>query len=344
MVHEAGLGGWVAAERASAQPPRTPCSVRDVYGIVGTTQDRVFRIERAVGEGGFSVIYRALHTGFDAPVALKCLRLPEAAPIDQRTIVQTFREEAQLLFRLSCSVPEVVRPLHVGTLAVPGKVVPYLALEWLEGQSFDAILAARTAHGQAPMGIVKLVKLLTPVARALAKAHRFPCPTGRVAVVHCDVKPENIVVCETPGECSVRLVDFGIAAVVSCARNAVRGTRVAPYAFTPPYGAPEQWVPARFGDAGPHTDVWGLAMTMVEALAGRRPVDGPIEQMRQRVLDPNVRPTPRTLGVTVSSEIGPRSWPMATRRWRSARRVRVLTVPSGQPSRSAISLWDRSSW
>jgi serine/threonine-protein kinase len=281
----------------------TSRAASDVYGIVGTTQDGAFYIERPVGEGGFSIVYKALHTGFDAPVALKCLRVHDATPAEQHALLRAFREEAQLLFRLSSSVPEVVRPLHVGTLALRDQVVPYLALEWLHGEPLDSILAARAARGQAPMSVNKLVKLLTPVARALSRAHRFPCPTGRIAVIHRDIKPENIVVCETPGETSVRLLDFGIATVMSRARGAMRGSRSTTYAFTPPYGAPEQWSPARFGEAGPYTDVWGLAITMVEALSGRRPIDGPADRMRALVLDPHIRPTPRMLGVTVSTEI-----------------------------------------
>ena len=277
--------------------------VRDHHRIVGTTQDRVFFIERAVGEGGFSIVYKALHTGFDAPVALKCLRVQDATRFEHAAMLRAFRDEAKLLFRISAAVPEVVRPLHLGTLDVPGTTIPYLALEWLDGQPLDEILAARAAHGRAPMGIIKVIKLLTPVARALSRAHRLPCPTGRVAVVHRDIKPENIIVCESPGECSVRLLDFGIAAVVERARGAAAGRTTGAHAFTPPYAAPEQWLPGRFGEPGPHTDVWGLALTMVEVLAGRRPIDGPIERMRALALDRYTRPTPRQLGVTVGSDV-----------------------------------------
>src|SRR6188474_68424 len=101
---------------------------RDAFRIVGTTQGGSFHVERVVAEGGFSVVYRALHGAFRAPVALKCLRVPDDLPHDQReAYFERFREEAELLFRLSARIPEVVRPLHVDTLTLrDGGFAPFL--------------------------------------------------------------------------------------------------------------------------------------------------------------------------------------------------------------------------
>ena len=49
----------------------------DVFGIVGTTLAAAFQVEAVVAEGGFAVVYRAYHAGFRAPVALKCLKIPQ---------------------------------------------------------------------------------------------------------------------------------------------------------------------------------------------------------------------------------------------------------------------------
>ena len=52
--------------------------VEDVFGLIGTVQAGTFRVEQAVAEGGFGVVYRAHHTAFRAPVALKCLKVPRS--------------------------------------------------------------------------------------------------------------------------------------------------------------------------------------------------------------------------------------------------------------------------
>src|SRR5512147_2364907 len=92
-------------------------ATEDVFGIVGTTQAGNFHVEEAVAQGGFGVVYRAQHGGFRAPVALKCLKIPEELSQAQREVfLGKFREEAELLFRLSAAIPEVVRPLHVDVL------------------------------------------------------------------------------------------------------------------------------------------------------------------------------------------------------------------------------------
>ncbi|HVY49708.1 MAG TPA: protein kinase [Minicystis sp.] len=285
--------------------------VEDVFHIVGTTQGGSFHVERVVAEGGFSVVYRALHGAFRAPVALKCLKVPSDLTLAQReSYLERFREEAELLFRLSARIPEVVRPLHVDVIASKdGRFVPFLALEWLEGQSLADIITSRAAAGGAPMGLVKLVKLLSPVARALARAHRFPGPTGRVAIVHCDLKPENVFITRVDGREQARILDYGIAmAMRSAGRKATSPARpsdyVEPAFFTPGYAAPEQWSPRRFGATGPRTDVWGLALTLVEALTGTSPLGETSEsKMKQAALDEAHRPTPRALGAVVSDEV-----------------------------------------
>src|SRR5512140_1713063 len=120
-------------------------TTQDVFGIVGTTQAGNFRVERVVAEGGFGVVYRAQHSGFRAPVALKCLKVPEELTNEQRSVfLEKFREEAELMFRLSAAITEVCRPLHVDVLQLPdGRFVPFIALEWLEGESLDGIITRR---------------------------------------------------------------------------------------------------------------------------------------------------------------------------------------------------------
>ena len=147
----------------------------DVFGIVGSVIAGTYQVERVVAEGGFGVVYRAHHVGFRAPVALKCLKIPQQLGSEhQAEFLEQFRAEAELLFRLSASIPTVVRPLHVDAVTLDnGTFVPFMALEWLEGETLEAVVERRKAQGLAPLSLKKLVRMLTPVARALERAHNF---------------------------------------------------------------------------------------------------------------------------------------------------------------------------
>ena len=280
----------------------------DVFGLVGTVQAGTFRIEAAVAEGGFGVVYRAHHTAFRAPVALKCLKIPGTLSADdRRSFEEQFRAEAELLFQLSASTPTVVRPLQVGVITSrAADFVPFMALEWLNGQSLDALIQDRSAHGEPPLTIAEALQLLRPVAYALDNAHRFPGRDGAVCILHRDMKPENVFIANVHGQKAVRILDFGIAKVKSAA-TAVVGKASAEAdslsAFTPAYAAPEQWLPKRFGQTGPWTDVYGLALTVVETVCGRPAVEGDHAAMLGAALDEQVRPTPRALGIAVPEEV-----------------------------------------
>lgn len=281
----------------------------DLFRIVGTTVAGAFRVEAVVAEGGFAVVYRAHHAGFRAPVALKCLKIPQYLSAEERARFEgQFQAEAELLFKLSASIPAVVRPLHVEAIVAPdGSFMPFLALEWLDGETLDAFAKRRGAAGLPPFSLDELISLLAPVARALDRAHHFAGPDGPMSIVHRDMKPENLFVARVAGETVIKILDFGIAKAKSIASQvagrASQSGGSGPTSFTPAYGAPEQWLPKRFGQTGPWTDVWGMALTMVELLVGRPVIDGDHAAMMGTVLDPQRRPTPRTEGVDVGSGV-----------------------------------------
>jgi serine/threonine-protein kinase len=279
----------------------------DYFGIVGTVQGP-FHVKAVVAEGGFGVVYRAYHEAFQSDVALKCLKIPiQMDDENQHEFLAKFKEEGALLFKLSASIPAVVRPLHVDKIDMPdGRFVPYMALEWLDGEGLDALIQRRADQGQPPLGLKKAVRLLTPVARALARAHRFPTPEGPISIVHRDLKPDNIFIAKVNGEEVVKIFDFGIAKARSVAsqvagRLSQSANQVT--AFTPGYGAPEQWLPKRFGQTGPWTDVFGLALTVLETAMGRPIIDGDTAGMMGTACDEQRRPTPRNEGFEVSDQV-----------------------------------------
>src|SRR5258705_1723456 len=123
----------------------------DAFGIVGSVIASAYHVESVVAEGGFGTVYRAHHGGFRAPVALKCLRLPPGLlPEGRQHFLDSFRAEAELLFRLSASIPTVVRPLHLDAFtSVDGRFVPYIVLEWVGGSTLDALIRKRDRGGEA---------------------------------------------------------------------------------------------------------------------------------------------------------------------------------------------------
>jgi eukaryotic-like serine/threonine-protein kinase len=281
--------------------PSPKLMAQDVFGIVGSVIAGAYHVEKVVAEGGFGVVYRAHHGGFRAPVALKCLKVPQHLNDQhQATFLEQFRAEAELMFRLSASLSTVVRPLHVDAMTTPdGSFVPFMVLEWLEGETLDGMIRRRHDVGEPPMPAHRLVNILSPVARALEKAHHFAGPNGPVCIVHRDLKPENIFVARVAGEEVVKILDFGIGKVKSVA-NQVAGRASQEggiTSFTPAYGAPEQWVPKKLGQTGPWTDVWGLALTVVESLVGRPVIDGDHQAIMGTTLDATRRPTPRNEGI-----------------------------------------------
>jgi len=279
----------------------------DIFGIVGSTLGGTYEVEKAVAEGGFGILYRAYHGAFRAPVALKCLKVPPSlAAKEQAELLDQFRNEAALMFLLSAAIPAVTRPLHADAFTTAdGTLVPFLVLEWLEGETLDSMIIRRAEEGRPPVTMKRLVRLLTPIARALERGHSFPSKDGTISISHCDVKPENIFLADFHGETVPKILDFGLAKMRAAAAQSVgrrtQGTGVT--AFSPCYAAPEQWLPKQFGATGPWTDIYCLALTLVEAAAGRQIMPNDFQAAIGATIDASHRPTPRHEQVDVSDAV-----------------------------------------
>jgi eukaryotic-like serine/threonine-protein kinase len=266
----------------------------DPFGWVGATVDGKYRVDEVVGHGGFGIVYRAHHLGFEEKVALKCLKLPkELQGGDRDRFRDSLVAEGRLLLQLSRATTGVVQALDVGAVVSPSKIwTPYLVLEWLEGTPLDRELLQRRQGELGGRTLGEALELLDGAVRALGVAHGM-------SIAHRDIKPANLFLVEVAGRRTVKVLDFGIAKVLAESDSVTRAfeeTGGTVQAFTARYGAPEQFS-RRFGATGPWTDVFALALVFVEVVLGSPALDGTdAAQLFVAASDKLVRPTLRGRG------------------------------------------------
>lgn len=197
---------------------------------------------RQLGEGGMGKVYRATLRNSDQPVAVKLLRKPLR---QDRRFAARFLEEVRLLRRLRH--PGIVSVLGLGRLPDGGH---FLVMELVEGSD----LARQIRAG--PIRVEQALCWVAEAADAIEHAHRQ-------GVVHCDLKPGNLLL-DRDGH--VRVTDFGLA-------RSLEGGGPAEAGGTEGFMAPEQ-ADAALGPIGPATDVHGLGAVLYALLTGRAPCAG----------------------------------------------------------------------
>ncbi|WP_176611298.1 serine/threonine-protein kinase [Actinomadura sp. WMMB 499] len=202
-----------------------------------------YRVLEQVGEGGFSVVYRANQERLDRTVALKVLSV---SAVDEAAM-RRFQRECKITGRLS-GHPNIVTVLDTGTTR-SGR--PYIAMEYFEHGALSDRLAREGA-----LGVAEVLRVGVKMAGALAATHETD-------VLHRDVKPQNVLLSRY-GEPA--LADFGIAGLV----DSFDATHT--QAFTPHHAAPEI---LQGGQPGVGADIYSLGSTLYQLLADRPAFKGP---------------------------------------------------------------------
>ncbi|HVH44281.1 MAG TPA: protein kinase [Labilithrix sp.] len=231
----------------------------DPFDLEGDLLDGQFRVDKIVGEGELSVVYRGLHQSMNAPVAIKCLNLPQTLePQLVEPISESFREGARVHYRLAQGHLHIVQTLALGTTLAPrtGQLIPYVVREWLEGRSLAADFAARARDKTRPRSPTQAVELLESAADAIAHAHAE-------GVAHHALSPRNLFIAKTRGGEVLKVLDFGMARDPSLQRPDA-GLRL----LFSSYAAPEQ-LDRRLGAPCAATDVFAFALVLFEVFAGR---------------------------------------------------------------------------
>ncbi len=214
---------------------------------VGTLVAGRYRIEALLARGGMGVVYRAIQEPLGRRVALKLIRGDALDDVARGR----FLREAQLVSTLSD--PRIVTVHDFGDM---GDGTLFLVMELLRGQT----LRERLRRG--PLTWRELEPIVHAVAAALACAHA-------ARVVHRDLKPDNVLLVDTPDGAHVKVVDFGLAKESDALlTGAPTLTRSGGLVGTPGYIAPEAISGA--GES-PRFDVYALGVMIWECLAGRHP-------------------------------------------------------------------------
>lgn len=202
-----------------------------------------YRIERELGGGGMSRVFVAEEVELGRRVVVKVLPPEIAAGVN----LERFRREIQVA--ASLQHPHIVPLLtagHAGDLL-------YYTMPLIEGESLRARLAR-----ERDMPVPAVTRILRDVTDALACAHRH-------AVVHRDIKPDNVLLSDE----HALVTDFGVAKAISAATGASTLTTAGVALGTPAYMAPEQ------AAADPETDhrcdIYAVGTLAYEMLTGRPP-------------------------------------------------------------------------
>ncbi len=197
----------------------------------------------------------AVWAAFDASLRRRvALKLMSPDHLASQSARSRFEREAMAIAQLQS--PHVVQIYDYG---IDGDA-PYIVMELLEGEDLQSRL---TRLGRLPPPTI--AALLTQAAKALSAAHAS-------GIVHRDIKPANIFLARHDSEELVKVLDFGVAALVSGLMGAdMHVTRAGGVVGTPHYMSPEQVRGSRGVDF--RSDLWSLAVVAYRALTGRLPFD-----------------------------------------------------------------------
>ncbi|HEU4389144.1 MAG TPA: serine/threonine-protein kinase [Blastocatellia bacterium] len=204
-----------------------------------------YEVIQEIGRGGMGTVYLAARADeeFRKRVAIKLV----TAGFDHESIIQRFRNERQIL--ASLDHPNIARLLDGGTTETGA---PYFVMEYIEGQTIREYCDSRR------LSTDDRLKLFRTVCSAVHFAHQN-------LIVHRDIKPGNILV--TP-DGTAKLLDFGVAKLLSPIAHAGEITETISRGMTPEYASPEQ---ARGEAITTASDIYSLGVLLYELLTGHRP-------------------------------------------------------------------------
>ena len=259
----------VRQEVSSGSTPITPPA--DWKGFVeGSVLGGRYKLEKKLGEGGMASVFRAHDMELDERVAIKVF----TQTIEDENMIARFKQELTLSRKLSH--PNIIRLYDIGTFLG----YRFISMELLEGNDLNHYMGK-------PMELRQGLNWMIQACRGLEAAHQR-------GVVHRDIKPHNIFVCN---DGAIKVMDFGIAK-----RQESPGMTVGNMiAGTPDYMSPEQI--SGFSSVTHSTDIYAIGITAYQMFTGKLPFEHP-ELLPLLMKHLNEQPTPpRTLVPTLPESL-----------------------------------------
>ncbi|MDQ2889397.1 MAG: serine/threonine protein kinase [Gemmatimonadota bacterium] len=239
LAAHADAGDFLEGSALDLAPPPTSTSID-----YSTSEVRIgaYRVVRGIGHGGMGTVYLAERNDdqYHKRVAIKVV----SPGLDTDLIIRRFRHERQMLANLDH--PNIARLLDGGTDA---EGLPYFVMEYIEGEPITRYCITRG------LALPERLDLFRKVCAAVHYAHQR-------LVVHCDIKPGNILITD---EGVPKLLDFGIARLLEVAGDA---SPAPPRAMTLEYASPEQLSGTAVTTL---TDVYSLGVVLYELICGQQP-------------------------------------------------------------------------
>jgi predicted Ser/Thr protein kinase len=255
-----------ASRFATPAPPARSAMVRVQTVQHSSLIGGRYQIVKRIGQGGMGKVYEVNHMHLSRRFALKIISNQVAETDEAREL---FYREAR--FASAMSHPGITSVVDFGE---DEKVGMFMVMEFVAGEALHKVL-----FKEKRLSVKKACDIVLQVAEALHYIHKQN-------VVHCDIKTENILLCEEELESKrtrmvVKLLDFGLARPLSGPRASTS------LSGTPHYVAPER---IRGEPASPSSDVYGVGILLYELLCGQVPWDGPVQKILQGHLDEQPRP------------------------------------------------------
>ncbi|MFD6455580.1 Stk1 family PASTA domain-containing Ser/Thr kinase [Nocardia sp. NPDC060220] len=233
-----------------------------------------YELGEIIGFGGMSEVHRARDVRLSRDVAIKVLRADLAR---DPTFYLRFKREAQNAAALNH--PAIVAVYDTGEATVDGGPLPYIVMEYVEGDTLRDIV-----RGKGPLAPRKAMEVVADVCAALDFSHK-------AGIVHRDMKPANIMINRAG---AVKVMDFGIARAIADSANPM--TQTAAVIGTAQYLSPEQ---ARGETVDARSDVYSVGCVLFEILTGQPPFtgDSPVAVAYQHVKEDPPLPSSVNPGV-----------------------------------------------